>query len=121
MFGDIILSMVIILLKDKKATDEEIKKMSYEYGNYIKVVVDIERGILAGGGAMHYDEEKDLLEYGCKQENLWGGGIDLDTGEITYDSMINIRPNQDNNKREIESEEVRKKFDTIIRGLILDE
>lgn len=48
--------MSIIILKNKKATKEEIKKMSYEYGSYIKVVVDIEREILAGGGAMHYDD-----------------------------------------------------------------
>lgn len=110
--------MPTIILKDKKATSEQIKKMSFEYGSYIKVVVDIEKGILAGGAAMHYDEERVLLEYGCKQENLWGGGIDLDTGEITYDSMINIRPKQNNNKREIESEEVREKLKQITEKLI---
>ncbi len=109
--------MIIILTK--KATAGQLKKMGYEYGNYIKVVVDIEKKILAGGAAMHYDEEKLLLEYGCKQENLWGGGIDLETGEITYDSMINIRPNQGNNKREIESEEIRNKLKRIVEELMV--
>ena len=107
-----------IILRDKKATKDQVKKMGYEYGNYVKVVADIEKGILAGGAAMHYDEEQELLDYGCKQENLWGGGIDLETGEITYDSMINIRPNQGNSDREIESEEIRKKFKKIIEELI---
>lgn len=111
---------MIIILKDK-ATKEQIKKMGYEYGSYIKVVVDIEKGILAGGAAMHYDEERLLLEYGSKQENLWGGGIDLETGEITYDSMINIRPNQGNSKREIESVEVKEKFKEIVDKLIPNE
>ena len=109
---------MIIILRDKKATKEQIKKMSYSYGSYIKVVVDIEKEVLAGGADMHYDEESILLEYGCKQENLWGGGIDLLTGEITYDSMINVRPNQNNLKREIESEQIRVKFDKILKKLI---
>lgn len=107
-----------MIILNKKATPDQIKKMGYEYGNYIKIVVDLEKEILAGGGAMHYDEERLLLEYGCRQENLWGGGIDLDTNEITYDSMINIRPNQGNNKREIESEEIRNKFKEIVEKLI---
>lgn len=110
--------MSTIILRDKKATQEEIKKMSYEYGSYIKVVIDIEKEILAGGGGMHYDEERLLLEYGCKQENLWGGGIDLDTGLIDYNSMINLRPNQNNMSRDIESEEIRKKFKAILEKLI---
>lgn len=112
--------MPIIILRNKKATRDQIKKMSYEYGDYIKLVVDIEKEVLAGGGAMHYDEERLLLDYGCKQENLWGGGVDLEIGEITYDSMINVRPNQGNSKRDIESEEIRSKFDNIVRRLILD-
>lgn len=88
--------MVIIILRDKKATQDQIKKMSYELRNYVKVVVDVEKGILAGGGGMHYDEEQLLLEYGCQQENLWGGGIDFITGEVDYNSMINVRSSQDN-------------------------
>jgi len=106
--------MPSVIIRDRKVTKEEIKKMSYEYGSYIKVVVDIEKDILAGGGAMHYDDEKLLLEYGCKQENLWGGGIDLETGEVTYDSMINIRPNQNNTKREIQSEDIQKRFKQVV-------
>lgn len=112
--------MPTIMLREKKATKEEIKKMSYEYGSYIKVVVDIEKEILCGGGAMHYDDEQLLLEYGCKQENLWGGGIDLETREITYDSMINIRPSQGNGKREIQSEEIKSKFKSIVEEVFKD-
>ncbi|MBI2595374.1 hypothetical protein HYW46_01405 [Candidatus Daviesbacteria bacterium] len=108
--------MVIVLTK--KATADQLKKMGQEYGNYIKVVVDIEKGIIAGGAAMHYDGEQVLLKIGCKQENLWGGGIDLETGGITYDSMINIRPGQNNFKREIASEEVRQKLKRIVEELI---
>ena len=110
--------MATTILRDKKATKEEIKKMSYEFGSYIKVVVDIEKEVLAGGAGMHYDEEQVLLEYGCKQESLWGGGIDLDTGLIDYNSMINMRPNQDNRSRDIQSEERRQKFKAVVEKLI---
>lgn len=109
--------MIIILTK--KATEAQIKKMCYEFGNYIKVVVDIKKGILAGGAAMHYDEEQTLLEYGCKQENLWGGGLDFATGAIDYNSMINIRPNQNNSSRDILSQEHRDKFKSIAEELLL--
>lgn len=109
----------MVLIVTKKATKEEIKKMSHEYGNYIKVVIDIEKGILAGGAAMHYDEEQELLEYGCKQKNLWGGGIDFDTNMIDYNSMINVRPNEGNLSREIQSQEIRDKFKVIVEKLFL--
>lgn len=111
------LSMTTILTK--KATEEQIEKMCYEFGSYIKVVVDIEKKILAGGAAMHYDEEQMLLEYGCKQENLWGGGIDFATSTIDYNSMINVRPNQENASRDILLQEIRDKFKTIVQELLL--
>lgn len=111
--------MSIIILRDKKATKEQLDKMSYELDNYIKVAVDVEKRILAGGGGMHYDEEQLLLEYGCQQKNLWGGGIDFTTNGIDYNSMINVRPSQDNPSREILSEEIRKKFKKIVEDLLL--
>ena len=111
--------MAIIILRDKKATDQQIKQMSGELGNYIKVVVDIEKGILAGGAGMHFDEEQELLEHGCEQKNLWGGGIDFDTNTIDYNSMINIRPNQGNPSRDILAEKIRDKFKEIVERILL--
>lgn len=111
--------MPTVILKDKKATAKQLKNMCYELGNYIKIVVDVEKKILAAGATMHYDEEQLLLEYGCKQENLWGGGIDLDTNTLDYSSMINIRPNQDNSSREILSAKIREQFKKIVEELIL--
>lgn len=111
--------MSIIIIRDRKSTKEELDKMSHEFGDYIKVVVDIKKGILAGGGGMHYDEEQELLEYGCEQKNLWGGGVDFATSEIDYNSMINIRPEVNNPSRDILSEEIRKKFKKIVEEILL--
>jgi len=109
----------MIFIFRKKASSAELEKTAKLFEGYIKLVVDVELGILAGGGDRHSDEEKILLEQGSKQKNLWGGGLDLETKEIDYNSVINLRPNQNNPSRDILSSEIRKKFDNIVKKLLL--
>ncbi len=45
----------MIVIIGQRATPEQIEQMLSEHKFYIKVVVDIERRVLAGGGEMHYD------------------------------------------------------------------
>lgn len=111
----------MLLTINKKATPEEIKKMAEDFDGYIKVVVDIKEGVLAGGGKRHFEGEQKLLAEGSRQFNLWGGGLDLETKEIDYNSIINLRPAQDNPSRDIMSPDVRKEFDRIVKDLILYE
>ena len=108
--------MLLILLKKAKA--EEIKKVAQDLNGYIKFVVDAKQGILAAGGKMHSDGEKLLLEAGSSQQDLWGGGLDLETEEIDFDSMINLRPNQGNPSREVLLAEIRKKIEEIVRRIL---
>jgi len=80
------------------------------FGDMIKFVVDLEENIMCAGGGLHSDEEKLLLEEGCLQKNLWGANYYPDlSGEdrFEYQSMINIRPAQDNRKQQIQSEKIR--------------
>ncbi len=109
----------MLLIINKKATQEEIKKMAEDFDGYIKVIVDISQKILAGGGKRHFEGEQKLLAEGSKQQNLWGGGVDLETKEIDYNSIINLRPSEDNPSRDIMSSEIRKEFDRIAKDLIL--
>lgn len=109
----------MLLLISKKATKQQIQDMAEDFGGYTKIVVDIQKKILAGGGGMHTDGEKLLLEKGSKQENLWGGGLDLETREIDFDSLINIRPHQSNPSREVLSSTIRGKMIKIIENLLL--
>ena len=102
-----------------KATKIELQQLAKHFDGYIKIVVDVEKGILAGGADRHFDEEKVLLEDGSKQENLWGGGFDVQTKEIDYNSIINLRPNQENPSRDILSREVRQEFDNIVKKFLL--
>ena len=43
----------------------------------------------------------------------------METREIDYNSVINLRPNQGNPSRDILSLEIRKKFDNIVSTLLL--
>jgi hypothetical protein len=104
--------MLIIL--DKKVTKEQLKKASEDLDAYIKFVIDIEREILTIGGKRHFEGEKLLLENGSKQENLWGGGIDLESDSLDFDAIINIRPRQDNPSKEILSKNIREKVKQIL-------
>jgi|GEM_PF-3143766 len=82
----------MILIIRSKADDDTLKKVSSDFDGYIKFVVDIQRKILTAGGMRHSDGEEMLLKDGSRQQNLWGGGLDLETGEIDFDSMINYGP-----------------------------
>ena len=114
--------MAILILRSK-ASPEQIGEMAKDYQGYIKLVVDVERKILAGGGEKHVDGEQLLLKDGSKQEDLWGGGIDWETKEMDYNmdynSVINLRPRQENPSRDILSLEIRKRFDRIVKELLL--
>jgi hypothetical protein len=102
-----------------KASKKELQEIAEHFEGYIKVVVDFDREILAGGGDRHSDDERILLDDGSKQKDLWGGGLDIETGEIDYNSIINLRPKQDNPSRDILSKEIREKFDKIVKKLLL--
>lgn len=108
----------MILILSNRASKEEIEKVAQDIDGYIKFVVDIKGEILAAGGRLHVDAEKMLLEEGSSQQDLWGGGLDLETGEVDFDSMINLRLDQDNPSREVLSADIRKKMEEIVNKIL---
>lgn len=108
----------MILIIKIRADEKTLKHVAQDLKGYIKVVVDVDKKILAAGGLKHVDAEQLLLENGSQQEHLWGGGLDLDTLEIDFDSMINLRPNQQNTSREVLDQNIRKTIEKIIRDLL---
>jgi len=107
---------------DKIITLEELKKIAEGmFGNLVKAVVDVEKEMMVVGGELHSDEEKLLLENGSNQNNLWGINIYPEKqGKdfIEFDSVINLRPSQNNYSRFVENEKIRKKILKIIEKLI---
>lgn len=91
------------------------------FGDLVKAVVDVARGIMAIGGELHADEEAALLENGSAQEALWG--INLypareDKDWIEFDSVINLRPNQGNRSRYVEDAKERERIAGVAQSLI---
>jgi len=106
----------------KSISLDEIKQMAEQmFGNMVKVVVDIDKKIIAIDGELHADEEALLLENGSKQQNLWGINIYPELREedfIEFDSMINLRPSGGNRSRGVDDEKVRKKIISILNKII---
>ena len=103
-------------------TKAELKEIAKErFGDLVKVVVDIEKDIMAIGGELHADEEALLLESGSIQQNLWGINLYPDVQDdnwIEFDSMINVRPSQNNRSRGVDSEEIRQQIIEIVNKLV---
>ena len=102
---------------------KELINMAHEmYGNLIKAVVDIENKLLVVNIEMHVDGEQFLLENGSKQKDIWGINLypeKFGTNEfIEFDSMINIRPSQNNISRNIEDKKIRQLILDLIKEKI---
>ncbi len=108
----------MLLIIREKAKKEILQDIAEDLDGYVKVVVDVRRKILAAGGKLHSDAERIMLEDGSKQSDLWGAGIDFETGEVDFDSMINLRPSQNNPSREVLNQDIRKHMELIIHNLL---
>ncbi len=106
-----------------KVSRMELRQMAVGlFGDLIKAVVDVERGIMAIDAELHSDEEALLIENGSDQNKLWGINLypELDgEGFLEYDSMINLRPSQGNRSRGVESPETRAQIESIVAGLVI--
>ena len=101
----------------KILTMDELREMLAMFGDMVKVVVDVDRELIAIDAELHSDLEALLLEDGSKQTSLWGINLypDIpDDGFIEFDSMINMRPSQGNRSRGVDNEEMRKKIVVVV-------
>lgn len=106
------------------ARDELVQLAAEGFGEMIKAVVDLSRGLMAVGGELHSDEEALLIEDGSDQTDLWGINLyPLETSAdwLEFDSMINVRPAQNNRSRDVEDEATRDAIRRVVQALIVDE
>lgn len=109
------------IIKNEKITIGELQEMSKKMGNLVKAVVDIEKELIALDAELHADLEAYFLEQGSAQQNLWGINIYPEmTGSdiIEFDSMINLRPSQENRSRGVDDEKTRTRIIEIVMKLI---
>jgi len=103
----------MIITKNSPFTKEDIKKLRELFDVYIKIVIDVKQKICSAGCNRHFESEKVLLNQGSKPEDLWGGGIDIQSLVIDCNSFINIRPQQNNPSNEILDQKIRKQFEEL--------
>ena len=112
---------MLIITSENKISVSELREMAKKmFGNLVKAVVDVEKEVMAIDGELHADEQALLLEQGSKQQNIWGINIYPDKIEddfIEFDSVINIRPLQQNRSRGVDNETTRKKISEIVNKL----
>jgi len=108
-----------IIIVEGKLSKKDFQKAREEYQGYIKLTIDIKRQKVALGGEYHADAEKKLLDQGSKQENLWGGGVNLETKQWETNAIINLRSGK-NDSTEILDPQTRKKFLKIAKGILRD-
>lgn len=111
-----------ITLVDKPISRKQLKIVAQQlYGDMVKGVVDVDKGVMAIGGELHADEEAFLLQMESRQENLWGINLYPDRDEpemLEFDSMINIRPRQNNRSRGVDDAAIRERIVAIVQSLV---
>jgi len=108
----------MIHLLRERANSTQTQEMLQEYEKMIKIVVDIRRRILSGGGEMHSDCETVLLDNGSEQDDLWGANWYPAEQRIEFESLINIRPRQGNRGILIQDETIRRQVESITREIL---
>jgi len=108
----------VIHIIRSRATPPQVTEMLQDLGTYIKLAVDIQRGILAGGGALHADCESALLGDGSRQEDVWGADWNPASQQVSFVSLINIRPRQNNRSLEILDPAIRERVAQITQQLL---
>jgi hypothetical protein len=107
---------------DSPITIDDLKALARErFGDMVKGVVDLRRGVLLLDADMHADEEAELLSDGAAQSDLWGINLYPDAAGddwLEFDSMINLRPSFGNRTRGIDDSSTRTAVSALVERLV---
>jgi hypothetical protein len=108
----------MVNLIQERATKEQLEEMLENLSSYIKLAVDIERGVLAGGGEHHADCEAVLLEHGSKPIDIWRADWYPLKQDVGYEFLTNISPRQNNRSMESQDRSIIKQVAEIVEQLL---
>jgi hypothetical protein len=108
----------MIHLLRSRAAKKQLGEMLEALESYVKLAVDIRRGVLAGGGTLHADSETVLLDDGSEQEDVWGADWIPSIQEVRYEALMNIRPRQNNPSMKILDPSIRMRVAEVVQGLL---
>ena len=101
---------------------DELRQLAERrFGDMVKAVVDLRRGILLLDAELHADQEAELLAEGSAQGDLWGinlypaaDGADW----LEFDSMINLRPSFGNRSRGVDEPATREAIIALVDRVV---
>ena len=114
--------MSIEILRAPIAIGDLARLAAQQFGEFVKAVVDVQRGVMAIGGELHADEEAALIDDGARQADLWGINLYPERApaeRIEFDSMINVRPSQGNRSRGVDDDRVRRQIEDVVARLVV--
>ena len=101
---------------------DDLRRMAKgRFGDMVKGVVDLRRGILLLDADMHADEEAELLKEGSAQRDLWGINLYPELPEtewLEFDSMINLRPSFGNRTRGVDDQAVQEAIVALVQRVV---
>lgn len=116
--------MEIRIVKNTITRKELTDIAKEQFGDLVKAVVDVDKGIMAIAGELHADEEVALMEKEeSKREHTWGINLYPEKqGDewIEFDSIVNIKPSYDNRSRDVENLETKAKIKMIVKKLVVE-
>ncbi len=110
-----------VLVLEQRIERADLDRLLRLFGDMIKYVVDVERGVIAIGGELHADAEQILLEQGSRPADLWGANYYPGRGRegcVEFTSLINIRPARGNRSMEVEDPAVRERIRALTFALV---
>jgi len=110
--------MLIVIVKNH-LSKQEFEEARRDYETYIKITIDLVSEVVALGGGYNADAEKLLLADGSRQDDIWGGGVNLETGQFETNAIINLRTGK-NDSTEILDPAKRKRFLALARKVLVD-
>ncbi len=100
---------------------QDIQRLHNDFfDTMVKIVVDVEKQLVAVNAEMHADLEQMLLEEGSEQNHLWGANIYFSRPhDLEFTSLINIRPALGNKSMEVLDPWIRTSMTGIVKKYIL--
>ena len=105
---------------------EELKAMAGQiFEDMVKGVVDVSTEVLAVNAELHADLEQMLLSHGSRQSDLWGINLYPEfygrDEFLEFDSMINLKPSQNNRSRGVDDAKLRALIAEIVKKRVVSE
>lgn len=101
---------------------DELRRLAVgRFGDLVKAVVDLERGIMIVDADLHADQEAELLAGGSHQREVWGINLYPDVPEsdwLEFDSMINLRPSFGNRSLAFDDPVIPERITRLVVGLV---